>query len=107
MSTSETLEGERSPEQIESEIAATRASLDRKLTELDKRLDPRRRWHELRGNLRDRLTSPPVAAWSAVAAVAAGSWMAVSGLRRRRREWEINGEEVGPDLVVTDVAVCE
>jgi hypothetical protein len=105
MSTSDTLERERSPEQIEGEIAATRQSLDRKLHEIEKRLDPRRQWDAMRGTLRERLTSPPVAAWGAVAAVAAGSWMAVSGLRRHRMEPD--GHELEPDLVVTEMTVCE
>lgn len=105
MSTSETLERERSPKQIEAEIAATRESLDRKLHEIEKRLDPRRQWHELRGTVQERLTSTPLAAWGAVAAVAAGSWMAVSGLRRYRMEPD--GDALEPDLVVTEMTVCE
>jgi hypothetical protein len=101
MSTSDTLEiaRDRSPEEIEVEIAATRESLDRKLHELEKRLDPRYQWAELRGNVQERLASTPMAAWGALAAVAVGIWMALAGLRRRRL--------LDTTLVATDAAICD
>ena len=73
---------ERPAGQIEAEIAATRQSLDRKLQELDRRLNPSYRWTDLKA----RLETVPgtAAAWGAVAAIAAGTWMAASGLRRAR-----------------------
>ena len=73
---------ERDPAAIEAEIARRRASLDRKLEEIEQRLirNPQQRWIEVR----ERIENFPFAAWGAVAAVVAGSCMAVSGLRRVR-----------------------
>lgn len=71
-----------SPDVIESEIEITRASLDRKLGELERRIDPRRRVQSLKREMQER--APQVLAWSAVAAVAAGSAMAMSGWRKAR-----------------------
>lgn len=68
------------PAAIEAEIARTRASLDRKLHALEARLNPRTRLAEVRARLDPR----PYTQWAAVAAVAVGTWMAVSGLRRYR-----------------------
>jgi hypothetical protein len=98
---------DRSPAEIEGEIAATRQSLDRKLHELEKRLDPRYQWAELRGNVEERLASAPVAAWGALAAVAVGIWIAFWGLRRQRREWDPEDELLDSRLVVTDAPICD
>lgn len=71
------------PDVIESEIEMTRASLDRKIGELGRRLDPRRQVQSLKKEMRAR--APRLLAWSAVAAVAAGTALAVSGWRKMRR----------------------
>lgn len=73
---------ERSPEQIEREIAQTRASLDRKLLELERRFSPR----EQLQRLRRRLDPEALAAWAAVGAVATGAYLAFTGLRRHPRQ---------------------
>lgn len=103
MNTSDTVE--REPAEIEAGIARTRASLDRKIEEIEKRLDPRRQWAQARHRY-----ETPVLAWAAVTAVAAGAWMAVSGLRRHS-----NGSDgyayaeasFEPEMAVTEVTVCE
>jgi hypothetical protein len=68
------------PASLEAEIARTRASLGRKLQELERRFSPRARLAEVRA----RVDPTPYVGWAAVAAVAAGTWMAVSGVRRYR-----------------------
>jgi hypothetical protein len=68
------------PAAIEAEIARTRASLDRKLHALEDRLNPRVRMSELTTKLDPR----PYTVWAALAAVAVGAWMTLSGLRRYR-----------------------
>lgn len=73
---------ERSPAEIEANIAATRASLDRKLHDLEARLSPRARFIELRARVRPQ----DYLGLAAVAAIATGAAMAVRGLRRTRRE---------------------
>jgi hypothetical protein len=71
-----------SPDQIESQIQQTRASLNRKLGELERRLSPRGQVASLK---REALAhAPQVAAWGAVAAVATGAAMAVSGWLKTR-----------------------
>jgi hypothetical protein len=67
---------------IESEIEMTRASLDRRLVELERRLDPRPRFRLLRKEIQAR--APQMYAWSAVAAVATGAALAMSGWRNLR-----------------------
>ncbi|HEX5474153.1 MAG TPA: DUF3618 domain-containing protein [Vicinamibacterales bacterium] len=69
------------PAEIQAHIEHTRASLDRKLNELQHRLNPRVQFDRIKEEIRER----PVAGWAAVGAVAAGTWMAISGLRHRRR----------------------
>jgi hypothetical protein len=70
------------PDVIESEIEMTRASLDRRISELERRLDPRRRVQSVRHELDAR--APQLLAWGALAAIATGTAMAVSGWRRVR-----------------------
>jgi hypothetical protein len=70
----------RDPAAIEAEIHRTRHSLDRKIEELERRFSPRYRWNQLRAGF----DGAPMASWGAVAAVATGAWLAISGLRRYR-----------------------
>ena len=65
-------------EAIEGEIAETRASLDRKIEELERRLDPR----QVGVRLRHALSPEPYLGWIAASAVAVGSVLAARGLRR-------------------------
>ena len=83
---------ERNPAAIEAEIARRRASLDRKLDEIEQRLirTPQQRLTEIR----ERVERIPFAAWGAAAAVAAGSWMAISGFRRSRARYDGDAVEV-------------
>ena len=69
---------DRTPEEIESHILETRASLDRKLEALEDRLSPRRQLQRLRG----RVEIEPYIGWVAVGAIAAGIYLAVRGGRR-------------------------
>ena len=73
---------ERTPEQIEADIAATRASLDRKLQDIEARLSPRARLNELRA----RVHPENYLGLAAVAAIATGIALAMRGLRRTGRE---------------------
>jgi hypothetical protein len=89
---------ERSPEQIEADIVARRASLDRKLHDLETRLSPKARFNELRA----RVHPQEYLGLAAVAAVATGTALAVRGFRRTRREEPASLD----DLEFTGV-VCE
>lgn len=92
---------ERDPEVIEAEITRTRASLDRKLHELERRLSPAHRFAQVREQVRERIDVGPIAAWGAVAAVAVGSVMAVSGLRRARANGAVDSfSEEGDPIVM-------
>jgi hypothetical protein len=86
---------QRSPEEIQSRIAHTRKSLDRKLEKLGDRLDPGARLTEVKENVTARVDrvregvssrAPQIYAWSAVGAMAAGAAMAATSWRRLRRE---------------------
>ena len=92
---------ERDPAAIEADIARRRASLDRKLEEIEQRLirNPQQRLTEIR----ERVERIPFAAWGAVAAVAAGSWMALSGLRRSRARHDGNGADVELEQAVSEL----
>ena len=68
------------PAAIEADIARTRASLDRKLHALEDKLNPRTHIE----NVKAKLDPRPHAQWAAVAAVAVGTWMTITGLRRYR-----------------------
>jgi hypothetical protein len=72
---------ERSPEELEMRIAETRASLDMKVQELERRLSPR----EQARRVRARLDPEPYLGVGAAAAVVTGAVMAAVGLRRRRQ----------------------
>lgn len=68
------------PAVLQAEIARTRASLDRKLSELEYRLNPKVKFAQLK----TRLDPRPYTGWIAAGAIAAGVWMMVAGLRRYR-----------------------
>lgn len=69
---------------IESDIARKRASLDRKLNEIERRLAPDHVKAELKDALKRRLDPEPYLGWIATGLVAVGGWMAVRGARRHR-----------------------
>jgi hypothetical protein len=69
---------------IESDILRTRASLDRKLNEIERRLAPDHVKAELKQALKRRLDPEPYLGWIATGLVAVGGWMAVRGARRHR-----------------------
>ena len=69
---------ERTPAEIEANITATRASLDRKLEHLETRLSPRAGLNEIKARIRPQ----DYLGLAAVAAIATGATMAVRGLRR-------------------------
>ncbi|PYR90768.1 MAG: hypothetical protein DMF84_19205 [Acidobacteria bacterium] len=69
---------------IESDIVRTRASLDRKLHEIERRLAPDHVKAELKQALKRRLDPDPYFGWIATGLVAVGGWMAVRGARRHR-----------------------
>lgn len=81
----------RLPEEIEWEIEATRTSLHSKVHELERRLDPRHRLHRLKGNVRKN--APWYQAIAAIAAIAAGTWLAVRGWGR----WRSSDMYLSPD----------
>ena len=69
---------------MESDIARKRASLDRKLNEIERRLAPDHVKAELKHALKRRLDPEPYLGWIATGLVAVGGWMAVRGVRRHR-----------------------
>jgi hypothetical protein len=96
----------RSPQEIERSISATRESLKGKLNELEHRLSPAERMIEMR----QRINPDVVVPWAAVGAVATGAMLAVRGLRRHRgssadyeRDEEL--EELMDETICVDVAV--
>jgi hypothetical protein len=86
----------RSPEEIQTHIARTRASLDAKIHELERRLSPR----EQMARVRSQLNPEPYLGWIAATAVAAGAVLAFRGLRRSHQ----NGEWLD---VLADPAAAE
>jgi hypothetical protein len=90
----------RTPEEIQDQIAHTRRALDEKLDKLGERLDPRVRIEEVRGRLAGR--APQYLAWGAVSAVATGTWLALRGWRSRRSA----DLYVSPDHPAVDQAFC-
>jgi hypothetical protein len=71
--------------EIEADIARTRASLNRRLQELEQRLSPSGQLNEVRARLRpERFDPRRYPEWVAVAAVAAGAAMALAGWLRTR-----------------------
>jgi hypothetical protein len=81
---------DRSPEEIQSQIVQTRAALDAKVTELERRLSPKARLQQLRSQAGDDRTM----AWAAVAAVATGAGLALNGWRKVRARASENGDTV-------------
>jgi hypothetical protein len=82
---STTAEAPREFAAIEADIARTRASLNRKLQELESRLSPSERLARVKSRLDLRRLDPrPHPEWLAVAAVVAGSLLALAGWRRSR-----------------------
>jgi hypothetical protein len=69
---------------IESDIVRKRASLDRKLHEIERRLAPDHVKAELKEALKRRIDPEPYLGWIATGLVAVGGWMAVRGARRHR-----------------------
>lgn len=89
---------------IEAEIARTRASLNRRLQELEHRLSPTERLAQVKSQLDIRRLDPrPHPEWIAVAAVVAGSLLALAGWRRSRQP--TLDEADLDELVIFDV--CE
>ena len=66
------------PEQIETQIAETRASLDAKIHELERRLSPR----EQMARMRSQLSPEPYLGVIAAGVIAAGAALAYRGWRR-------------------------
>jgi hypothetical protein len=80
-----TAEATREFAEIEADIARTRASLNRKLQELEQRLSPTERLSQVKARLDPKRLDPrPYPEWIAVAAVVVGAAMAVTGWRRSR-----------------------
>jgi hypothetical protein len=90
---------ERSPAEIESSIEQTRASLDRKLQELEHRLSPREQFQRLRS----RLDPDPLMGWMAVGAVALGAALAVNGWRQVLRARNGHGAATLDEYDIDDV----
>jgi hypothetical protein len=88
---------DRTPEEIQSQIAETRASLDRKLQELEHRLSPRERLQRVAAHLHPEQFAP----WAAVGAIATGTYLAVRGWRRYHPAHQEQ------DLLSTTFVVCE
>jgi len=72
--------------ELEIEIAETRQSLDRKLGEIGRRLQPGELTSELTGAVRERLDPEPYLGYIAAGLVAVGTLLAVRGLRGRRHQ---------------------
>jgi hypothetical protein len=81
---------ERSPEELELRIAETRAALEMKIHELERRLSPRERVRRVRA----RLSPEPYLAPVAAAAVVAGAALAVTGWRRRKSKDAMRAAEL-------------
>lgn len=75
--------GETAPEiaSLESDIKTTRRSLNRKIGEISRRLQPDEVRAELKSALRRRLDVEPYLGWIAVSTVALGAWLAWRGWR--------------------------
>lgn len=73
---------QQSLESLEADIAVKRASLDWKVRELERRLDPRERLADATAAV--RANAPQYLAWAAVGAVVTGIWLAFRGWRERR-----------------------
>lgn len=80
--------------ELEVEIAETRQSLDRKLDEIGRRLQPSELTSELTEAVKERLDPEPYLGYIAGGLVALGTVMAVRGLRRRNRATFPAGEYI-------------
>jgi hypothetical protein len=87
-----------SPEEIQMQIAHTRASLEAKIHELERRLSPR----EQMTRVKAQLNPEPYLGCLAATAVAAGAALAIRGWRRSHRS---HGSECRP--LVDDPAAAE
>lgn len=74
---------------LQADIAETRAALERKIEEIERRLDPRR----LTAKVRGKLDPQRYLGWIALAAVAVGSIMAARGLRPSRESADVTARE--------------
>ena len=82
---STTTEAPREFAEIEADIARTRASLNRRIQELESRLSPTERFAQVKARLDPRRLDPRAhPEWVAVAAVVAGAALALAGWRRSR-----------------------
>lgn len=82
---SPTLNPPREVTEIEGDIARTRASLNRRLQELEHRLSPGEKLAQVKSRLDVRRFDPrPHPEWIAAGAVALGSVLALAGWRRSR-----------------------
>jgi len=80
------------PARIERDIAHTRASLNRKLEELQHRLNPRERIRAESERVKSAVRNidpGPYAGAAALAAIGVGTAMAMKGLRRRNHDGAI------------------
>jgi hypothetical protein len=83
---STTAEAPRDVTAIEADIARTRASLNRRLQELEHRLSPGERLAQVKATLDPRRLDPrPYPEWMAAAFVAIGAGLALAGWRRSRK----------------------
>lgn len=90
--------------QIEAEIARTRASLNRKIEELERRLSPSHKIAEVKQRLDLRQLDPrPYPHWLAAGAVALGAVLAITGWRKYRRVEHLEADL--DDVVIFEV--CE
>lgn len=69
---------------LERDIAHTRAALDRKVDEIERRLRPAEITETLKARVREKLDPEPYLGWIATSLVAIGGVMAVRGWRQRR-----------------------
>jgi MYXO-CTERM domain-containing protein len=100
---STTAEAPRDVAAIEADIARTRASLNRRLQELEHRLSPSERLARVKSRLDVRRLDPrPHPEWMAVGLVALGAALALAGWRRRKPALDEADLE---ELVLLDV--CE
>lgn len=90
---------DRTPQEIERSISATRESLKGKLNELEHRLSPSERMRDVTR----RINPDAVLPWAAVGAVATGAMLAVRGLRRHHHAPD--GDTPADDPQASD-AIC-
>ena len=91
--------------EIEADIARTRASLNRKLIELEKRLSPSHQIAQVKARYNPRRLDPrPYPEWIAVAAVAVGTVLALRGWRQARAP--LADETDLEDVIVFEAVDC-